>query len=219
MAITLESLQFLVDTSSLDAALKKVEVLASQVGVLSTQLDNLSGSSKDAAKNEVELVKIKERLIKAQAKLEETQQKLSKSSEELATAQDKQRKSLPQEDELNRVQKILEREATVLKILTGQTIELADGNVTLSKTFSAGQASKLATLKLAGALSSEFNALAGSITQINSISQVNPFDKTAGSLEKMRKEVAELTKVNEYAARGFNLTKEQIVDLTERSLA
>jgi len=121
MAITLESLQFLVDTSSLDAALKKVEVLASQVGVLSTQLDNLSGSSKDAAKNEVELVKIKERLIKAQAKLEETQQKLSKSSEELATAQDKQRKSLPQEDELNRVQKILEREATVLKILTGQT--------------------------------------------------------------------------------------------------
>ena len=214
MAITLESLQFLVDTSSLDAALKKVEVLASQVGVLSTQLDNLSGSSKDAAKNEVELVKIKERLIKAQAKLEETQQKLSKSSEELATAQDKQRKSLPQEDELNRVQKILEREATVLKILTGQTIELADGNVTLSKTFSAGQASKLATLKLAGALSAEFNALAGSITQINSISQVNPFDKTAGSLEKMRKEVAELTKVNEYAARGFNLTKEQIVGLT-----
>lgn len=214
MPVTLESLTLMVETSSLDTAFKKVEELGKQVQNLATQLDALGTSSKDAAKNEVELVKIKERLIKAQAKLEETQKKLSESSNELAKAQDNQRKTLPQEDELGKVQRMLEKEATVLKILTGQTIELSDGNVTLNKTFSAGQASKLATLKLAGALSSEFNTLASSITQINSISQVNPFDKTAGSLEKMRKETMELVKVNEYASRGFNLTRDQIIGLT-----
>jgi len=214
MPVTLESLTLMVETSSLDTAFKKVEELGKQVQNLATQLDTLGTSSKDAAKNEVELVKIKERLIKAQAKLEETQKKLTDSSNELAKAQDNQRKTLPQEDELGKVQRMLEKEATVLKILTGQTIELSDGNVTLNKTFTAGQASKLATLKLAGALSSEFNTLASSITQINSISQVNPFDKTAGSLEKMRKETMELVKVNEYAARGFNLTRDQIVGLT-----
>lgn len=210
----LASLVFQVDTSSLDTAFKKVEELGKQVQNLATQLDALGTSSKDAAKNEVELVKIKERLIRAQAKLEETQKKLSESSNELASAQEKQRKSLPQDDELGKVQRMLEKEATVLKILTGQTIELSDGNITLNKTFTAGQASKLATLKLAGALSSEFSTLANSIAQINSISQVNPFDKTAGSLEKMRKETMELVKVNEYAARGFNLTRDQIVGLT-----
>jgi len=212
--VELESLVFQIQTSSLDVAFKKVEDLGKQVSILATQLDNLGSSSKDAAKNEVELVKIKERLIKAQAKLEETQKKLSESSTELASAQEKHRKSLPQEEELGRVQRMLEKEATVLKILTGQTIELSDGNITLNKTFTAGQAAKLATLKLAGALSSEFNVLANSITQINSISQVNPFDKTAGSLEKMRKEVQELVKVNEYSARGFNLTRDQIIGLT-----
>lgn len=214
MPVTLESLTLMVETSSLDAAFKKVEELGKQVQNLATQLDALGTSSKDAAKNEVELVKIKERLIRAQAKLEETQKKLSESSNELTSAQEKQRKSLPQDDELGKVQRMLEKEATVLKILTGQTIELSDGNITLNKTFTAGQASKLATLKLAGALSSEFSTLANSIAQINSISQVNPFDKTAGSLEKMRKETMELVKVNEYAARGFNLTRDQIVGLT-----
>lgn len=210
----LENLIFQVQTSSLDVALKKVQDLSNQVQSLASQLDGLGSSSKDTAKNEVELVKIKERLIKAQAKLEETQKKLAQSSEELSKSQTKVKDSLPPEEEISKVQRILEKEATVLKILTGQTIELADGNVTLNKTFTAGQASKLATLKLAGAMSSEFNALATSITQINSISQVNPFDKTAGNLEKMRKEMQELMKVNEYSARGFNLTKEQIIGLT-----
>lgn len=113
-------------------------------------------------------------------------------------------------ESMSKVDKILDKQATRMKVLRGQAIELADGTFQMEKGFTSSQASMVASLRTMGATVDQVKALTNSFKQYNDITGVNTFDASANGLSRLQKETRELTRVNELAAKGLGLTREEL---------
>lgn len=218
----LERLSFEVDTDALSIALSRVEKLASSVSDLTKVISDLEQQRIESQRNETKLAKAEEATLRAKEKLRETEEKLVAARQKAIDIQEQQKQSEEKAqkqsketgESISEVEKRLEKQRVVMKVLSGDTIAFADSLVQLNRGFTAGQASQLATLKLMGATSDQFKELAAGFEQINKLQGVNPFDKSAGNLNKMIKETSELKMVNDYLAKGLGLTKDQIIGLS-----
>ena len=115
--------------------------------------------------------------------------------------------------EVDAATKSVEKHTQTLKILRGQAIELEKGVVKLGTGFTKMQAGQLAMLKMAGATKAQMKALADTFNQFNSMAGKNPFDKSASGLARMKQDVKDLEAVNKLMAKGYNLTKDQVIEL------
>lgn len=218
----LERLSFEVDTDALSIALSRVEKLASSVSDLTKVISDLEQQRIESQRNETKLAKAEEATLRAKEKLRETEEKLVAARQKAIDIQEQQKQSEEKAqkqsketgESISEVEKRLEKQRVVMKVLSGDTIAFADSLVQLNRGFTAGQASQLATLKLMGATSDQFKELAAGFEQISKLQGVNPFDKSAGNLNKMIKETSELKMVNDYLAKGLGLTKDQIIGLS-----
>lgn len=135
----------------------------------------------------------------------------SKATEELA-------KDIPQAlndkpaGKIDRVTAALEKQQLVMKILRNQTLEFEDATVKVNQSFTAGQAGKLAALKMAGASADQFNDLVKMLTEFNDIAGINTFDKVTSGLSRLEKQTRETAQVQELMSRGYALSQKEIVD-------
>lgn len=135
----------------------------------------------------------------------------SKATEELA-------KDIPQAlndkpaSKIDRVTAALEKQQLVMKILRNQTLEFDDATVKVNQSFTAGQAGKLAALKMAGASADQFNDLVKMLTEFNDIAGINTFDKVTSGLSRLEKQTRETAQVQELMSRGYALSQKEIVD-------
>lgn len=144
------------------------------------------------------------KLNKPLKNLEEKSQEASEGVKDLA------KESENTEKKLTGVERALEKQATRMKILRDESIQLTDGVERLGKGFTSSQASQLANLKLLGATTEQINLLAKSFKDYNDITGVNTFDASANGLSRLQKEIKELNQVNELASKGFGLTREEL---------
>ena len=218
----LESLVFNVNTDALATALNRVNSLESSVAALTKAIAALEEQKINSQRNETKLARAEEATLRAKEKLRETEEKLAAAKQKAIDieqqqieTQEKARKQSEQTGEsISEVEKRLEKQRLTLKVLSGDVISFTDSLVQMNRGFTAGQASQLATLKLMGATSDQFKELASGFEQLNKLQGVNPFDKSAGNLQKMKKDTQELTMVNEYLAKNLGLSREQIVGLS-----
>lgn len=158
----------------------------------------------DAVSKLGDLQKAVSNLNKPLGKLSEATESAVKQTDKLAEAGEDAGKKL------TAVERKLEQQATKMKVLRDETIQLTDGVEKLGKGFTSGQASQLATIKLLGATSEQVRALAKSFKDYNDITGVNTFDASANGLSRINKEIRELSQVNTLASKGLGLTREEL---------
>jgi len=210
----LSKIRFTVETDQLKEA----------IGLLD-QLKNASSVLKDANTERKASVQIQREEIKnakEQERLNTQQQKTAEAAAKAAQAQAKAIKSTgsAQKDasgEMDAATRMVEKQALAMKILRGETISTADGIAFLGNGFTKSQSNMLASLKMLGATGKEMQSLAYSFEEYNRITGVNTFDKSASGIEKMRKELSELNKINSITMSGMALTRDEIVNFMRDS--
>jgi phage-related minor tail protein len=115
---------------------------------------------------------------------------------------------------LSTKEKMLEKQALKLKILREETIDFGKESITLEKAFTAGQASSLAGLKIAGATAEEFTRQAESFKALNQIIGGNSLDQSINGLTRLKKETEELGLVQKLASDGIKLTRNELRELS-----
>jgi len=179
MALNLEELKFVVDTTELDAAAKKI-------GALGDALNKVNKPVKESAANA-------EKLAQAQAKIELATAKAALAAEKMNKAQNETVGSSKAQVS------ILEKQIMVLEYM-------AQGH-------SRGQASMMATAKVAGAVSTEIEALSNTLKTQRTLMGTDPFDKSIGALESWSNKVKVATEVEQLYKQGLGLTKTQMQEL------
>lgn len=223
----LNAIKFNVETSALDASIKKIDEVATALGNMSSKVkeattvkQNAAKADKEAIDNATALAKLKEQEAKAteaaakasaaEAKAKEAQsnstKKVVEASESQAKAADKVTEALSGTD------RILAKQALSMQILRGEIINTADGVTYLGNGFTKSQSSMLANLQLLGATGKEMQTLARSFEDYNRITGLNTFDKSASGISKLKKELAELNQINSISASGMSLTRDEIVN-------
>lgn len=223
----LNAIKFNVETSALDASIKKIDEVATALGNMSSKVkeattvkQNAAKADKEAIDNATALAKLKEQEAKAteaaakasaaEAKAKEAQsnstKKVVEASESQAKAADKVTEALSGTD------RILAKQALSMQILRGEIVSTSDGVVSLGNGFTKSQSSMLANLQLLGATGKEMQTLARSFEDYNRITGLNTFDKSASGISKLKKELAELNQINSISASGMSLTRDEIVN-------
>ena len=211
----LSKIRFIVETDQLEEA----------IGLLG-QLKTASAGMKEAVAARKESVQVQREEIKTakeQEKLAALQKKTSEAAAKAAEAEAKAMKAGAQAQkevagEVDAATRMVEKQTLAMKILRGETWELAGAQISLGEGITKSQANQLANLKLLGATSEQMRVLASSFEQYNAITGLNTFDKSAGALSKMKKELAELATIQRLSAENASLTKDEIVGLAREEL-
>lgn len=211
----LSKIRFIVETDQLKEA----------IGLLG-QLKTASAGMKEAVAARKESVQVQREEIKTakeQEKLSALQKKTSEAAAKAAEAEAKAMKAGAQAQkevagEVDAATRMVEKQTLAMKILRGETWELAGAQISLGEGITKSQANQLANLKLLGATSEQMRVLASSFEQYNAITGLNTFDKSAGALSKMKKELAELATIQRLSAENASLTKDEIVGLAREEL-
>jgi hypothetical protein len=186
MALNLEELRFVVDTTELDAAAKKI-------GALGDALNKVNKPVKESAINAEKLAQAQANTAEATAKAELAAAKAALAAEKLGKAQDGASSSSKAQVS------ILEKQIMVLEYM-------AQGH-------SRGQASMMATAKVAGAVSTEIDALSSTLKTQRTLMGTDPFDKSIGALESWTNKLKVATEVEQLYNQSLGLTKAQMQEL------
>lgn len=200
----LENLKFKVDSKEVLSAFEDLGRLRTQIEALAKPLENLAkatakvdkalGESADSAKE----VQVKtEQLARANQDATEGTNELSNATDKL----DKKRK--------NSID-LLEKENNKLKLIRKERIETVDGIFAMAESLTASQANNLASLATKGASTQYLNLLSDVYNNINKVLGANPFDQSTDGVAKLKRELSDLNKVEEYARQGYNLTGKQL---------
>lgn len=200
----LENLKFKVDSKEVLSAFEDLGRLRTQIESLAKPLENLAkatakvdkalGESADSAKE----VQVKtEQLARANQDATEGTNELSNATDKL----DKKRK--------NSID-LLEKENNKLKLIRKERIETVDGIFAMAESLTASQANNLASLATKGASTQYLNLLSDVYNNINKVLGANPFDQSTDGVAKLKRELSDLNKVEEYARQGYNLTGKQL---------
>jgi len=208
----LSQLVFSTETSKLDEAVKKIEALGSAVKTFNDINSDSARAEREAAAATKAAVREQERLTKA------LKNKADAEKQAAAAAASSASETANAGEKLDAVGRVLEKQELRMKILRNQTLGLATDNMQLGDSFTNGQASQLANLKRMGATSDQIKELARSFQDYNKFTGINTFDKSASGLARINKEVEELRRVNELAAKNLSLTKDEVVALSRDSL-
>lgn len=211
----LSKIRFTVETDQLKEA----------IGLLG-QLKTASAGMKEAVAARKESVQVQREEIKTakeQEKLAALQKKTSEAAAKAAEAEAKAIKAgaAAQKEaagEIDSATRMVEKQTLAMKILRGETWDLAGAQISLGEGFTKSQANQLANLKLLGATAEQMRVLSSSFEQYNAITGLNTFDKSAGALSKMKKELAELATIQRLSAENTSLTKDEIVGLAREEL-
>lgn len=144
----------------------------------------------------------------ASSAMEKSTNQSSKAADQLAKGAERTTKAL------TGVERQVQRQITKNEILRGEAIKLKDAVVKLDGAFSSSQAGQLASLQLAGATSEQYKKLAAAATDYNNITGANKFDDSISGLGKLKKEVKELTLIQELQAAGYKLSAKEVKGLT-----
>jgi phage-related minor tail protein len=204
----LAELKFVVVTKDLETATDKIKALqAAVVSLNETQKSSLAVAKDDASaqqiriKSTIEMTKLKGQLAQAEANAQEATDRSTKSNNALGDSSDA-------------VTKRLSKQADVLKLTRGQTIEVADGNLTLDRSFRQSQVSALANLKALGATTEQMQMFAGTFKELNTAAGFNPLDKMSSGLTQLTQEVKELSSVSKLMESNVNLSRGALVSLS-----
>jgi phage-related minor tail protein len=204
----LAELKFVVITKDLETAADKIKALqAAIVSLNETQKSSAALAKDDASaqqiriKSTIEMTKLKGQLAQAEANAQEATDRSTKSNNALGDSSDA-------------VTKRLNKQADVLKLTRGQTIEVADGNLTLDRSFRQSQVSALANLKALGATTEQMQLFAGTFKELNTAAGFNPLDKMSSGLTQLTQEVKELSSVSKLMESNVNLSRGALVSLS-----
>jgi phage-related minor tail protein len=204
----LAELKFVVITKDLETAADKIKALQAAIVSLNETQKSSSALAKDDAsaqqiriKSTIEMTKLKGQLAQAEANAQEATDRSTKSNNALGDSSDA-------------VTKRLNKQADVLKLTRGQTIEVADGNLTLDRSFRQSQVSALANLKALGATTEQMQLFAGTFKELNTAAGFNPLDKMSSGLTQLTQEVKELSSVSKLMESNVNLSRGALVSLS-----
>lgn len=193
MALELDSITFAVKTEALKEAVAAVNELKTAV----EDLSKANGITNESAK-----------AVNAIAR---AQKKAAKEAADAVKGQgDASTSAAPKMDAVTR---ILKKQEIVMDVLRGKVIDFADGQVTLERAYTSGQASALANLKLLGATAKQFEELAKSKAQYNQETGADPFDQSTSGLARLKQQVMELQDVDKLLNENLGLTRKQVVGL------
>jgi len=116
-------------------------------------------------------------------------------------------------DKVDKVTYTLEKQKIAMDVLRGTTLQLSDGELSLQRVYTNGQANRIAALKLQGASTDQMMKYTTSVKDLNKILGVNPFDQSASGVEKLTKNITELNSVNALMREGLGLTRQQVIAL------
>ncbi len=123
------------------------------------------------------------------------------------------------DDSMSKTEKTIIQQNAKMAILRGQVIQLKNEVLDLGEGYSQSQARMLANLATLDATGTQIKDLARSFRELNDITGNNPFDKSVGGIAKLKAEISELARVNDFMAKGLNLTRDEIVMLARDSAA
>lgn len=195
--LNLEELVFKVNTKELTEAVTSLEKLEGAVQSLGEKSATINVKVKQTSS----ALKEQDKAAKDTA---ESTAKLAKNAGEAA----------PKMDSVTRT---LEKQLTAMQIFRGETITVADGVINLGSAFTKTQANQLAMLKVSGATSDALKTMARSFEDFNKITSANTFDNSVAGIQRLRKEISEMNKVNELMTQGVKLTRDEIVNLVRDS--
>lgn len=200
----LENLKFKVDSKEVLSAFEDLGRLRTQIESLAKPLENLAKATakvdkalSDSADSAQEIQSKTEKLAKANQDATEGTNELSNATDKL----DKKRK--------NSID-LLEKENNKLKLIRKERIETVDGIFAMAESLTASQANNLASLATKGATTQYLNLLSDVYNNINKVLGANPFDQSTDGVAKLKRELSDLNKVEEYARQGYNLTGKQL---------
>ena len=186
----LATLKFKVETDEVEAAVKSVDRLVDAVEKLEKPIGQMVTSAKKVAD--------------AAGDLAEGMGKAATAAKPLA------QNTEAAGDSLSKVERMIEKAGLSLAVLRNQTIGTSDGTIKLEQSFTKMQAGMLANAKMAGATTDQMKMLAAIIEETNQRMGQNPFDKSASSLARLKKEVEEMTEITALQAQGLALTGEEL---------
>lgn len=209
--LNLDKLVFEVDTKQLDDALVAIGALEKGLSRLTS---NTEDNTKTAIENErlqKELVKAQKERIRAEESLERAIKKKNDAEQKAAEVLERKGKADEESNEkLSASEKIIQRAEIRYKAYRDSVVDAADSQIVFSNGLIASQANTVATLKLLGATTEQMQRYADIVANVNAQAPVNLFDKSTDGLNKLNKEIKDLSSVNEYLAKGFNITRDQI---------
>jgi phage-related minor tail protein len=185
----LSQLVFKVDTTELDAAVKKVADLGSSVKELNQVSKDTVKTSKEVSKAEREAAQAREASAKAavaEVRAEEAKNKVKKDT----TKTVKETTVAVKENTT-----VLERQKNILEFMT--------------QGFSKGQAGYMATAKAAKATTAEMKELTDVLLLQRKLSGGDPFDKSNSGLVSLRNRLTEVREANRLYSAGIELTRNQ----------
>lgn len=202
--LNLEELVFKVNTKELVDAVGKVKELGTEVANLARPIDKAVAAS--------------DKLAKAQQQEATTAAKAAKATTDLAAAETKAGKARGEAaPKIDTVTRSIEKQLTAMKVFRGEAINAADGAIALGTAFTKTQANQLAALKVSGATTEALKTMARSFEEFNKITSANTFDNSVAGIQRLRKEIAEMSKVDDLMKQGIKLTRDEIVNLVRDS--
>jgi len=186
MALNLEELRFVVDTTELDAAAKKISALGDA-------LNKVNKPVKESAINAEKLAQAQANTAEATAKAELAATKAALAAEKLGKAQD------TATDSSKKGMTILERQVTILE--------------NMAKGYSRGDASILATAKAMGVANEELAKIGETRQAQRALTGADPFDKSQGAIEAWTNKLKIAAEMDSLYAQGLGLTKTQLKEL------
>lgn len=202
--LNLEELVFKVKTDELVDAVAKVKQLGTEVANLAKPIDKAVSAS--------------DKLAKAQQQEATTAAKAAKATADLAAAETKAGKARGEAaPKIDTVTRSIEKQLTAMKVFRGEAINAADGAIALGTAFTKTQANQLAALKVSGATTEALKTMARSFEEFNKITSANTFDNSVAGIQRLRKEIAEMSKVDDLMKQGIKLTRDEIVNLVRDS--
>lgn len=187
MALNLEELRFVVNTDSLVEATK-------QVGALGAALAKVNKPTSQAAIDAEKLALAQATVAKRTAEAEDASNKAALSAQKLSKAQEDSSGSAK----------------TNVSVLEKQILILEN----MAQGFSKGQASIMATAKVAGALDTELTQLGETLKSQRTLQGNDPFDKSLGAIEAWSNKLKIATEMDSLYAQGLGLTRAQLKELS-----
>lgn len=220
MSFELSSLIFQTETSKLKEAKAAIDDLAVSMRGLDKATTEETKGAVETVKISAELVRAKRDLVKAEDSLANATANAANNAKKRGQAEQAAAQATEEStSKLSAAEKVHERIATKVELLRSGFINLTNESINLGKGFTTSQAAALANLKVLSASGDLIKEVAQEFKNLNAFSSAKPFDPTVAGLERLRKETQELIMVNEYMAKGFGLTKDQITALARDSEA
>lgn len=220
MSFELSSLIFQTETSKLKEAKAAIDDLAVSMRGLDKATAEETKGAVETVKISAELARAKRDLVKAEDSLANATANAANNAKKRGQAEQAAAQATEEStSKLSAAEKVHERIATKVELLRSGFINLTNESINLGKGFTTSQAAALANLKVLSASGDLIKEVAQEFKNLNAFSSAKPFDPTVAGLERLRKETQELIMVNEYMAKGFGLTKDQITALARDSEA